>query len=166
MGLVVSFKAFYLLYLSIFLILFLHVIKYEKKIIKSINFFITNKFFLFFSSLVFLILGTNLLNTGCIVYPVYFTCFENLSWSIPTEQVIQMNNWYELWSKAGATPNYRVSNPEEYIVSLNWVSNWTQNYFFTKVSDLIIGLIFLSVLIFFLFKSKKKKLLKKLNILN
>ena len=51
-GLVVSFKAFYLLYLSIFLILFLHVIKYEKKIIKSIN-FIINKFFLFFSSLVF-----------------------------------------------------------------------------------------------------------------
>ena len=165
MGLVVSFKAFYLLYLSIFLILFLHVIKYEKKIIKSINFFIINKFFLFFSSLVFLILGTNLLNTGCIVYPVYFTCFENLSWSIPTEQVIQMNNWYELWSKAGATPNYRVSNPEEYIVSLNWVSNWTQNYFFTKVSDLIIGLIFLSVLIFFLFKSKKKKTFEKVKYL-
>ena len=62
--------------------------------------------------------------------------------------------------KQGATPNYRVSN-REYIVSLNWVSNWTQNYFFTKVSDLIIGLIFLSVLIFFLFKSKKKKTFEK-----
>ena len=66
------------------------------------------------------------------VYPIYFTCIENFSWSIPIDQVKQMNNWYELWSKAGATPNFRVLDPDEYILNLNWVSNWFNNYFFTK----------------------------------
>ena len=51
---------------------------------------------------------TNLLNTGCFIYPVHFTCLENLSWSIPVEEVKKMNNWYELWSKAGAGPNFRI----------------------------------------------------------
>ena len=74
-----------------------------------------------------------------------------------------MKDWYELWSKSGANPNYRVSNPEEYIIGLNWVSNWIQNYFFYKVSDFILGLISI-LLIFWIiirnFKKKKKKLKK------
>ena len=58
--------------------------------------------------------------------------FENFAWSIPIDSVKKMNDWYELWSKSGANPNYRVSNPEEYIIGLNWVSNWIQNYFLIK----------------------------------
>ena len=37
--------------------------------------------------------------------------------------------WYEIWSKAGATPNYRVDNFEEYLKNFNWVSNWVDKYF-------------------------------------
>ena len=54
-----------------------------------------------------------------------------------------MNNWYEQWSKAGATPNFRVDDPENYIKGFNWVSNWIDLYFFNKVSDFLAGLIFL-----------------------
>ena len=46
-----------------------------------------------------------------------------------------MKTWYELWSKAGASPNYRVENVDVYLSGLNWVSNWIQNHFFNKISD-------------------------------
>ena len=69
-----------------------------------------------------------------------------------------MNNWYQLWSKAGATPNYRVSNPDEYIKFLNWVPNWFQSYFLVKVLDTL-GIIF-SIIFIFLFFLRRKKILK------
>ena len=40
--------------------------------------------------------------------------------------------WYEIWSKAGASPNYRVENFSEYLSNFNWVSNWLTNYFLIK----------------------------------
>ena len=50
--------------------------------------------------------------------------------------------WYELWSKAGATPNMIVPNISEYLNGFNWVSNWIDNYFFNKFSDYLFGIIF------------------------
>ena len=47
-------------------------------------------------------------NSGCLLYPVHFTCLNDLSWAISNTEVINMNNWYEQWSKAGATPNFRL----------------------------------------------------------
>ena len=57
--------------------------------------------------------------------------------------VIKMKEWYELWSKGGAGPNFRIDNPEEYIKNFNWISNWIDIYFFNKVSDFILGIILL-----------------------
>jgi hypothetical protein len=66
-----------------------------------------------------------------------------------------MNLWYQQWAKAGANPHYRVESPELYIKNFNWVSNWFNEYFFTKVSDFLLALIFLNLVIFLLFFSKK-----------
>ena len=81
-----------------------------------------------------------------------------MSWGIPLTQVQQMNDWYELWSKGGAAPNFRIDNPETYIKNFNWVSNWIDIYFFNKVSDFILGIILLiSIFLFFFRKSFFKK---------
>ena len=82
-------------------------------------------------------------NTGCLIYPASFTCMESFSWSIPKKEVIEMKTWYELWSKAGASPTYRVENTDVYLSGLNWVSNWVQNHFFNKISDYLLSLFFL-----------------------
>ena len=58
--------------------------------------------------------------------------------------------WYEIWSKAGATPNYRVDNFDEYLRNFNWVSNWIDKYFFNKFFDFFLGVIF-SIFILCLF---------------
>ena len=63
-------------------------------------------------------MGTNFINTGCLIYPVNFTCFEEYSWAISKSEVKELNDWYEQWSKAGAGPNFRVENSEVYIENL------------------------------------------------
>ena len=75
-----------------------------------------------------------------------------MSWSIPLTQVQHMNNWYELWSKGGAAPNFRIDNPETYIKNFNWVSNWIDIYFFNKVSDFVLGIMFLISIFIFCFR--------------
>ena len=88
------------------------------------------------------------------------TCFESVTWSIPKDEVLMMNNWYEQWSKAGAGPEFRVENPEIYIQKFNWIENWIEKYFFTKVSDFLFGIFILSTILYFSFYSKKNIKLK------
>ena len=153
--LVISFKSFYILYLILLFPLLYHFIK-DKKII-YVKDFLKNPFF-YLSVLTFIfILLINFFNSGCLVYPIKMTCFENFSWTIPLQEVSQMNNWYEQWSKGGAGPNFRVDNPEIYIQKLNWVENWISIYFFNKVSDFLYGIIFLSVILSIFFYSKNNK---------
>ncbi len=164
-GLIISFKAFYILYLIIFIPLFFSVLQ-KTNFKKTLNYFLLNKSLFYFILVIGLVLITNFFNSGCLIYPLHFTCFDYLSWSIPIEEVKLMNDWYELWSKSGASPEYRVINKEEYIQNFNWVSNWFSMYFFTKVSDLILGLALLSLIVFFMYYSNKTKLFIQIKYLN
>ena len=153
--LVISLKSFYILYLILLFPLLYYFIKDKK--ITYIKDFLKNPFF-YLSVLTFIfILLINFFNSGCLIYPVKMTCFENFSWTIPLQEVSQMNNWYEQWSKGGAGPSFRVDNPEIYIQKFNWVGNWITVYFFNKVSDFLYGIIFFSVILFVIFYSKNNK---------
>ena len=145
----ISIKIYFLPYFLLFLIILFLSIKFRilNKILYDYKYIL---FSLFFG---FLFLFINFTNSGCLVYPLSFTCFENFSWSVTIESVNRYNHWYQLWSKAGAAPDYRVENPEEYVKHFNWVKNWINNYFFTKVSDTL-GAIFL-IIIYFLIVLRK-----------
>ena len=148
--LAISLKAFYLIYI----ILFFPLIIFQKN---KINFFIkliASKIFFVCSLFFFILITINFMNTGCFVYPLAMTCNENLLWSISLAEVNHMNEWYQLWSKAGASPNYIVDNRSDYISSFNWLNNWIHVYFFNKVSDFLLGLTFLITIIFILFFKK------------
>ena len=107
---------------------------------------------------------TNFFNTGCFVYPVSVSCLPNFSWSFDVQLVNQMNDWYEQWSKAGAGPNFRVDNPQEYIKFFNWVPNWIDVYFFNKVSDFVLGVLFTVLVVFFIFNSKTQNKIEFRNV--
>jgi len=159
LGIIISLKAFYVLYILI-LVPILYIIKKNNLDLKKIiiNLFSNIYFYIFFSLSILLIL-TNLFNTGCILYPIKFLCFNYFEWSL-IDQAQQMNNWYELWSKAGAGPNFRIENPEQYIQKFNWLSNWVDKYFFNKVFDFFLGLIFLNLVVFLTFYSQSYKDIK------
>ena len=154
LGLIITLKAFYVLYLLILIPVFSHI----KKNILLLNFF-KNFYFYLFCSVGFLLMLINIFNSGCILYPVNITCFSNFEWSLFNEAK-SSNDWYEQWAKAGAGPNHRVDNPENYIKGFNWVANWIDMYFFNKVSDFIVGLLILLLIVYFTFKSKNKNNIK------
>ena len=159
LGLIVTLKAFYVLYLLILIPILFEI----KKSRLFYNFFKNFYFYIFCFVGVFLIL-VNIFNSGCIIYPVSITCFTNLEWSLFNEAK-SSNDWFEQWAKAGAGPNHRVDNAENYIKGFNWVPNWIEMYFFNKVSDFILGLVFLMIIVFFIFYSKSQtfKKIKKQN---
>ena len=151
-ALIISFKAFYILYIIFIIPLFLYILKKNKNYIQTSYFLFFNKYFVLFLFLFLFVLFTSFINTGCLVYPLSFTCFDGMSWGISLTEVQHMNDWYELWSKGGAAPNFRIDNPETYIKNFNWVSNWIDIYFFNKVSDFILGIIFLISIFIFCFR--------------
>ena len=148
-GLIISLKAFYILYLLVLIPVFL---KFKKRTFLDL---FRNFYFYIFGSLGFFLVLVNIFNSGCIIYPVSISCFSNLEWSLINEAKLS-NDWFEQWAKAGAGPNYRVDNPENYIKGFNWVSNWVDMYFFNKVSDFLFGVLLLLLIVFFTFYSKKR----------
>ena len=161
-SLAISLKVLYLVYL-ILLVPIVYFIYIEKKMkyFKEVS---KNPFFYFSILFLILIVTINFFNSGCLMYPITLTCFENFSWSASLEDVLRMKIHYENWSKAGATPIFRVDNVEEYISNLNWISGWIERYFFNKMSDYLLGLALLSIIFYSLFYSKKKKYQKKENL--
>ena len=153
-SLIISFKAFYILYLifTLYLLYFLIIQKDFTETIKK-NYLNISLCFILIS----LVLMTNLQVTGCLIYPVSFSCFYSLPWSLDLKEIESISRWYEQWSKAGAGPNFRVENSEIYIDKFNWVKHWFSNYFIGKGSDLFLGLFFLLGLFLLVFYSKDKK---------
>ena len=152
--LIISLKSFYLIYL---IIIFAWLIQFRKSLLKNnlLCPLLINRYNYLFIISVFIFVGTVFLNSSCLVYPASFTCFESVSWSIPKTEVEYMKDWYSLWAKAGANPNYRTNDPEKYLEYFNWVSNWIDRYFFTKVTDYLTVIFLISIISFISFKNKK-----------
>ena len=153
-SLIISLKSFYFVYFIILIpILFLlkknNKLGILKNLLKIIPFYLA-------TLLILSVLLVNFFNTGCLVYPVYFTCFSDFEWSILINDVKLMNSHYENWAKAGAGPNFKVDNIENHIMYFNWVPNWIDNYFFIYFSDFLFGILFLILIIYLSFFSAKK----------
>ena len=155
-----SMKAIYYLYLTLLPIIF-----YRKKLFKEI--FIKKNFIiiLFVSTSFFLNLSVSYFNTGCLLYPAQKTCVIEQEWSIEKSEVERMSIHYEWWAKAGGGPNYISEiEPEIYVKNFNWLNNWIERHFFNKVTDTLLGIIFISLFVLTLFiffsTSKKKKNIK------
>ena len=163
--LVIGFKAFFILYFFLSIIIFYKL--YEILKLKKTILFLYKNIFVYILCLKLILLAfVNYYDSGCLLYPIHFTCFDKNIWAIPIAEVKNLNQWYELWSKGGASPNFRVTNPAEYIQGINWVHNWMQIYFFNKVSDFVLSLTVLIVLIIFLFRNFIKYDISKFNKFN
>ena len=111
---------------------------------------------IYISILIFLFtVLSNIAASGCLLYPVANTCFDIFFWGYGKENVLKAMEWYEIWSKAGASPNYIVENVSEYVRNFNWVPNWIDNYFFNKMSDFLLGTLFAVFFVAVIFKIKK-----------
>jgi hypothetical protein len=146
----ISVKSYFLVYFGLFFPLLYYIIKNKKFII------IQDSLIFIFSIILFLILYffINFSISACFITLLKFSCADKLFWATPLELIDHYNKWYELWAKSGASPNYRVSSPEEYIQFFNWVPNWLQNYFFTKGTDVLSGVLVICFFFIIFLKSK------------
>ncbi len=150
-------KVYFLIYL-LFPIAVFTLIDKKKEIIK---YFLKLKILLIFIIPILFIILSNFSATGCIIFPIANTCLGSyIDWGLNVETVDALNSHYELWAKAGRGPNHMVENSESYLMGFNWVNFWINNYFFTKVSDFILVVIFILLVAYF-YLSKKEFSFKK-----
>ena len=149
-SLIISIKSFYILYSVLFFIIYFKFFKITETFKIFSVFPVTYLSLLIISSMII----SNVAASGCLLYPISFTCFESFFWGYGKDQVVGAMQWYEIWSKSGATPNYRVDNFDEYLRNFNWVSNWVDKYFFNKFSDFLLGVIFSIFILYLCFFSK------------
>ena len=75
----------------------------------------------------------NFSSTGCLIYPVSFTCFPDLAnWGLKYETLEYMNLHYETWSKSLSGTGYSLENKETLLENFQWINIWIKNYFFNK----------------------------------
>jgi len=145
---IITIKSYFFPYIVLLLFLLITQFKVITKILYNLK--ITS--FLVIFVLIFLFI--NFSNSACLLFPLKYSCFDNFSWSVTSKSAEHYSNWYELWAKAGATPNYRVVQPEKYVQFLNWVPNWFDNYFIGKGLDVTLTISFLTIFYFFVLKKK------------
>ena len=160
LSVIISLKSFYILYF-IFIIPFIYYIVKDEKIYLIYKIF--KNPILYFSILMGIcVILVYLFNTGCLLYPVQQTCISGIEWGIPKSEVSAANTHYQWWSKAGGGPGYSHEIEKDlYIQNFYWLSNWMDRYFFNKMSDFLLGILFISILFVGIFKAKKKELNKK-----
>ena len=95
---------------------------------KSLLIFRKSKFyFIIFFGILWI--TKNVIISGCLIYPVKLTCYEDLSWSdIKTVEKISLEN--EAFSKNW--PNYEKRNEItqfEYVKKFKWLKNWSKKLF-------------------------------------
>ena len=125
-------------------------------ILKSKRFY----FIIFFASIWFI---KNILISGCLIYPVKFTCYENLLWT-DIKTVKSKSDENESYTKDWPTykkiinkNNINSISPSEYIKDFFWTKFWIQGHF-QKISKILIPyLLVLFLLSLFLFYQKKTK---------
>tara|TARA_B100000886_G_scaffold152102_1_gene103551 strand:+ start:2782 stop:4467 length:1686 start_codon:yes stop_codon:yes gene_type:complete len=155
LSIVISLKSFYILYL-IFIIPFVYYTIKDKRAY-LINKIFENKIFYFSILMAVCVILVYYFNTGCLLYPIHQTCLSGVEWGIPVSEVSALNTHYQWWSKAGGGPGYSHQIPKElYIQNFNWLSNWIDKYFFNKMSDFLLGLLFVMIVFIMTFRSKNR----------
>jgi hypothetical protein len=146
---VFTIKPFYLVNFSFFLILlfFTHTRLLFLNLVNSRVFFYC-LIFIFFT------VFYTFINSSCFIFPISFTCVDNLSWSISKKSIDGVKIWFELWAKGGANPKFIVDDSLIYISGVNWLGNWIDIYFFNKISDFILGILTLSLILLGTFYKK------------
>jgi hypothetical protein len=123
---------------------------------------IKNKKNIFCIVLISLWLLKNIFVSGCIIFPLKQTCFENLTYS-NTKIVSSTSKEAEGWAKG--YPDSKIKNGfDQYNSNFNWVSTWFKNHF-NKIAEKILPLLIL-ILIFISFSFIGKNYYKNFRIRN
>mgnify|MGYP001422202957 FL=1 len=115
-----------------------------------------SKFFLFICSFFFLWLLKTFLTTGCLIYPLKFTCNTDAVWHNNNVKNVSIEG--EAWAKGWPQNTNKNLKQEKFIKNFNWINSWTNVHFKIIIEKLIpvIIFIFLNYIFFYFTKCLKK----------
>lgn len=105
----------------------------------------------------------NVVITGCAIYPLKQTCFNNLSWT-NIEEIKQESSSGEAWSKAWPDRRNNKISMDDYNKNFNWFLSWKDNHGRYVLKILTPYLMTLLIILYLLRKEKNSQnniLLKK-----
>jgi len=162
-----------ILFSKLTLIIFLLLPTY---LIIRLNFKIKKIFFIkifFLIILSSLYLTKNVINTGCLFYPVTEKICIQVSWfakdssyhAYVEDRAIQSESWSKGWPQRNKIKFKDYT--DEFNKNLNWLSSWSKKHFDVVVKNIIIFIFFPSALLFYLIvKFKNEKIIDKTKLLN
>ena len=108
------------------------------------------KFMVFIGIINFLWVSKYLVSTGCLIFPLDFTCI-NFEWSVSKDLVKEFAKETSAFARSKNNTYTNYTNYDYYLNSFQWFLPWVKNFFFTiafiKISIFIIFLS--SIIIFF-----------------
>ena len=135
-------------FLTIFAIPF---ILYIRTLNKEKIFNLRNIFSTFF---LLLWLVKNIINSGCLIWPIEKSCMKNLSWMNNDLKSIQnvnnVNIITEAWSKGWPDNKNKKINMKNYVKEFNWVSVWLNNHGKKIGKILVIYLVLIFLILYFM----------------
>ena len=129
---------------------------------KKYNFYIylVKKRFLIISSLLIILVSSSFFKTGCIFYPINFSCFnkQKILWS-EKDRIKNYSEMVSLWAKAYYTQDEskykKIDDKELYNNNFNWLKFWIEKHFFYKIFEFLI-IVLLSFIIIYIYFTKHK----------
>ena len=125
-------------------------------IITIITFFIKENFnlvkilkvtFSFPAILLYLWLLKNIIISGCIIFPMKFTCINSLPWMDNT-QVVKAYTESQAWSKGWPDRTNKNISMEEFNENFNWIEAWNNKHLNYILKIIIPYIIILSIITF------------------
>ena len=119
--------------------------------IKQIKFAKHKKIIVFIFMLTFLSFGKNIIHSGCLVYPIYQTCFksENLSWSYGKDLSKKRLNFLNAAAK-GWLSYYRFLPESKFIEPQKYLEKYKYNYYKNLILSQDFSHLILIIAIFFI----------------
>ena len=139
--------------LTLIFIVLVNLVCLDKIKFKSL---IADKKFLFVNFFFIIWLTKNLITSGCLIYPIKFTCNDKLSWT-NIEEVEEISKTSEAWTKgwSNKSDNYVISL-SDFNKNFNWIKPWLEVHF-KIILKILIPYITFCIFIIFLIRLKNLK---------
>ena len=120
---------------------------------------------LILSLMIFILISSSFLRTGCIFYPINSTCFskDNIFWS-EKKEVGEYSEFVSLWAKEFYNKDKskypKIKDKEIYKKNFTWFKYWIENHFYYKIFEFLVILFSIILVIYTIFIREKPKIKK------
>ena len=123
---------------------------------KKINFL--NRVTWFCSFILFIWLLKNIIVSSCLIYPLNFTCFDNLEWSTKNATEITLES--EAWAKDWPNREDKNKDYKSYLADYGWIKIWLKNHFKVLTKKIFPQIIIVAILLFVFLLNKNDEIKK------